>query len=159
MAAPFLGGKERNVQTNPPAPAAVTGDKPATDLPPSAAQVAKAGMSVAMEGGSKLVVGPNIKLKGNSISDCDTLVVEGLVEATMKARVMQIAEQGAYKGTAELDLAEIHGRFEGDLTVRQTLYINATGTVTGKVRYGRIVITEGGMLSGEVNVGAAAPSP
>ena len=38
------------------------------------------------EGGSKLIVGPNIKLKGGQITDCDTLVVEGRVEATMDAR-------------------------------------------------------------------------
>ena len=32
--------------------------------------------------GSRLIVGPNIKLKGVEIDDCDTLVVEGRVEAT-----------------------------------------------------------------------------
>ena len=30
---------------------------------------------------SKLIVGPDIKLKGAEITDCDTLVVEGRVEA------------------------------------------------------------------------------
>ena len=71
------------------------------------------------EGGSKLTVGPNIKLKGVEITDCDTLVVEGLVEATMDSRVIQIAQQGAFKGSAEIDIAEIHGVFDGNLTVRQ----------------------------------------
>jgi len=42
-------------------------------------------------GGSKLIVGPNIKLKGVEIDDCDTLVVEGRVEATMVSRAIQIA--------------------------------------------------------------------
>src|SRR4051812_27649985 len=32
---------------------------------------------------SKLIVGPDIKLKGAEITDCDTLVVEGRVEASM----------------------------------------------------------------------------
>ena len=48
------------------------------------------------ESGAKLTVGPNIKLKGVEITDCDTLVVEGTVEATMNSRVIQIAEQGAF---------------------------------------------------------------
>ena len=52
------------------------------------------------EVGSKLIVGPNIKLKGVEISDCDTLVVEGRVEATMNSRVIQIAEMGAFTGSA-----------------------------------------------------------
>lgn len=102
------------------------------------------------EGGSKLTVGPNIKLKGVEITDCDTLVVEGLVEATMDSRVIQIAEQGAFKGSAEIDIAEIHGVFDGNLTVREKLVIYATGKVTGKIRYGKVVIEEGGQLSGDI---------
>ena len=109
----------------------------------------------APEGGSKLTVGPNIKLKGVEITDCDTLVVEGLVEATMDSRVIQISEHGAFKGAAEIDMAEIHGQFDGNLTVRQKLTIYATGKVSGKIRYGKVVIEEGGQLTGEIMFGAA----
>jgi cytoskeletal protein CcmA (bactofilin family) len=105
------------------------------------------------EGESKLTVGPNIKLKGVEITDCDTLVVEGSVEATMDSRVIQISERGAFKGSAEIDVAEIRGLFEGNLTVRQKLVIYSTGKVTGKVRYGKVVIEEGGQLSGEIEAG------
>ncbi|NMM27896.1 MAG: polymer-forming cytoskeletal protein [Glaciimonas sp.] len=108
------------------------------------------------EVGSKLIVGPNIKLKGVEITDCDTLVVEGRVEATMDSRVIQIAENGAFKGSAEIDIAEIRGEFNGDLTARVKLVIYATGKVTGKIRYGKIVIEEGGQLIGEVQVGSAS---
>jgi len=110
----------------------------------------------ATEGGSKLTVGPNIKLKGVEITDCDTLLVEGLVEATMDSRVIQISERGAFKGSAEIDIAEIHGQFDGNLTVRQKLTIHATGKVTGTVRYGKLVIEEGGQLTGDVQFGAMA---
>lgn len=131
----------------PPAAPAAPLVPPTSSLPP--------------EGGSKLTVGPNIKLKGVEITDCDTLFVEGLVEATMDSRVMQIAEQGAFKGTAEIDIAEIHGCFDGDLTVRQKLVIHSTGKVTGKIRYGKVVIEEGGQLSGniECTVAASATKP
>ncbi len=106
-------------------------------------------------GASKLTVGPNIKLRGVEITDCDTLFVEGTVEATMDSRLMQIAECGAFKGSACIDIAEIHGRFDGDLTVREKLMVFATGKVTGKIRYGKLVIEEGGQLSGEVVFGTA----
>jgi len=99
---------------------------------------------------SKLTVGPDIKLKGAEITDCDTLVVEGRVEAGMDSRVIQIAEPGMFYGTAGVDLAEIHGRFEGELTVRKQLVIHATGKVSGKIRYGKLSIEEGGELSGDV---------
>ena len=109
--------------------------------------------------GSKLIVGPDIKLKGAEITDCDTLVVEGRVEAAMDSRVIQIAQQGIFCGTAGIDLAEIHGRFEGELTARKQLVIHATGKVTGKIRYGKLTIEEGGELSGDIgalNAGDAA---
>ena len=128
----------------------LTGSSNPVSTPGSLAPAAK-------EGGSKLTVGPNIKLKGVEITDCDTLVVEGLVEATMDSRLMQISEQGAFKGSAEIDIAEIHGQFDGNLTVREKLMIYATGKVTGKIRYGKVVIEEGGQLSGEIQFGAATP--
>ena len=68
-----------------------------------------------------------IKMKGVEISDCDTLVVEGRVEATLDSRVLEITENGVFQGTIAVDNAEMHGRFEGELTVRKQLIIHATG--------------------------------
>ncbi len=99
---------------------------------------------------SKLIVGPDIKLKGAEITDCDTLVVEGRVEASMDSRVIQIAEHGVFAGKAGIDVAEIRGRFEGELTARKQLVIRATGKVSGKVRYGKVAIEEGGEISGDI---------
>jgi cytoskeletal protein CcmA (bactofilin family) len=99
---------------------------------------------------SKLIVGPDIKLKGAEITDCDTLVVEGRVEASMDSRVIQIAEHGVFVGKAGIDVAEIRGRFEGELTARTQLVIRATGKVSGKVRYGKVAIEEGGEISGDI---------
>ncbi len=101
--------------------------------------------------GARLIVGPDVKLKGAEILDCDTLVVEGRVEATMDSRVIRIAEKGAFAGKVSIDIAEIHGSFEGELTARSQLIIHATGKVSGKIRYGKLVIDEGGELCGDVN--------
>lgn len=123
---------------------------------PAPVAPANAPGSATAEGGSKLTVGPNIKLKGVEITDCDTLFVEGMVEATMDSRLMQIAEQGSFRGAAEIDIAEIRGRFDGTLTARQKLVIHATGRVSGQIRYGKLVVEEGGQLLGEVN---GSPGP
>jgi cytoskeletal protein CcmA (bactofilin family) len=82
-------------------------------------------------------------------------VVEGRIEATMDSRVIQIAQQGVFSGTANIDVAEIHGRFEGELTARKQLVIHATGKVSGKIRYGKLAIEEGGELSGDIGSLAA----
>lgn len=102
------------------------------------------------ESGSRLIVGPDVKLKSAEILDCDTLVVEGRVEATMDSRVIRIAENGLYSGKVGIDIADIYGHFEGELTARSQLIIHATGKVSGKIRYGKMLIEEGGQISGEI---------
>lgn len=101
---------------------------------------------------AKLVVGPDIKLKGVEISDCDTLIVEGRVEATLDSRVLEITPNGVFQGTIAVDNAEVHGRFEGELTVRKQLTIFGAGKVSGKIRYAKIKVEEGAELSGEISM-------
>lgn len=108
-----------------------------------------AGAPVATEG-SKLIVGPGIQLKGVEIKECDTLIVEGHVEASMDSRAIEIAAAGSYAGNAGIDVAEIYGRFSGEITVRRCLTIRATGKVSGKIRYQKLFIEEGGELSGDI---------
>lgn len=158
---PFFGKRDNDAPTPAAtpnrgpgaAPAAGTVTTPPAAQPFAAAVSAPASAPAPADSGAKLTVGANIKLKGVEITDCDTLVVEGTVEATMNSRVIQIAEQGAFKGSAEIDIAEVRGTFDGSLTVRQKLVIFSTGKVTGKIRYGKIVIEEGGQLSGEITFG------
>jgi len=133
-------------QTQPvvaPAPGASAAPAPSTS---TVTEVEK----VADRKESKLVVGHDIKIKGVEISDCDTLVVEGRVEATLDSRVLEIAEHGMFQGTIAVDQAEIRGRFEGEITVRSKLVIHATGKVSGKVRYAKIKIEEGAEMAGDV---------
>ena len=131
-------------------------ESPRPDLrfaePPAAKTAPKTEESV----GSKLIVGPDIKLRGVEITDCDTLVVEGRVEASMDSRVIQIAENGVFSGKVSIDVAEIRGRFEGELTARKQLVIHASGRVSGRIRYGTIRIEEGGEVSGEISTLSAA---
>jgi cytoskeletal protein CcmA (bactofilin family) len=98
----------------------------------------------------KLTVGREITLSGE-ITSCDKLIIEGSVEANLNnCRDVEIAESGLFKGSASIDEAEIHGRFEGNLVVRKRLLINASGRVSGTIRYGQIEIECGGQISGDV---------
>jgi cytoskeletal protein CcmA (bactofilin family) len=100
--------------------------------------------------GSRLIVGIDIKLKGAEISNCDVLVIEGQVEATVNSKTMEISRPGALVGTAQIDVAEIHGEFSGELTARTKLVVHGTGRVTGTIRYGKLVVAEGGTLTGDL---------
>ena len=120
---------------------------------------AAAAQAVPNEDGNKLIVGPNIKLKGSEITDCEILVVEGRVEASMNSRDIRIAEGGVFSGKAEIDVAEVHGHFEGELTARKRLVVYATGKVSGVIRYGAMMVEEGGSISGDVaTLGAGSRS-
>ncbi|WP_417795721.1 bactofilin family protein [Terasakiella pusilla] len=97
-----------------------------------------------------LTVGREISLRGE-ITACETLVVEGQVDAKITdARVLEVASSGVYTGTAHVEEAYISGVFDGDLNAYTTLTVKSGGRVKGNVRYGRIVIEEGGEISGSM---------
>src|SRR5712672_734023 len=84
-----------------------------------------------------LSVGRGITLSGE-VNSCDKLLIEGSVDAKLtNCRAIEIAESGLFKGSTSIDEAEIRGRFEGDLTVRNRLLIKANGRVSGTIRYGQ----------------------
>lgn len=113
----------------------------------------------------KLIVGRDIRLAGE-ITACDKLVVEGQVEADLAdAQVLEIAESGLFKGRAEVDIAEVSGTFDGELTVRERLVLRATGQVKGTLRYAELEIERGGRVNGSIEEiaqpagGSAAEQP
>jgi cytoskeletal protein CcmA (bactofilin family) len=65
---------------------------------------------------------------------------------------VEIFEHGTFKGTAEIEKADVSGVFEGDLTVRDRLVVRRSGRVKGKLRYGSIQIEPGGEISGAVEL-------
>jgi len=97
-----------------------------------------------------LSVGRGITLSGE-VNSCDKLFIEGSVDAKLtNCRAIEIAESGLFNGSTSIDEAEIRGRFEGDLTVRNRLLIKATGRVAGTIRYGQIEIECGGQIFGDI---------
>jgi cytoskeletal protein CcmA (bactofilin family) len=142
-----LGSGVRSGLQPQPAPA----KEPVATAPLSDVAAATEVPSVAAPpGGSKLSIGVNIKLKGVEITDCDVLLIEGQVEATVHSKVMQIDQPGTLNGTAVIDVAEIRGEFSGELTARTRLVVHGTGRVSGTIRYGKLIVEEGGELTGDV---------
>ena len=99
----------------------------------------------------KLIVGQDIHLSGE-ITSCDRLVVEGRVEASLtNARVIEVAPNGFFKGDAQVEEADISGRYEGTLIAYEKLTVRTGGRVSGSIRYGNIVIESGGEISGDMH--------
>lgn len=102
-----------------------------------------------------LTVGKDITLSGE-IATCDTLIVEGRIEATLPGgRLLEVSDTGVFKGSAEVGVAKISGVFDGDLVVRGHLEVLSTGCVSGKIRYARLQVAAGGELNGDIAASAA----
>lgn len=77
----------------------------------------------------------------------------------MDSRLLRIAANGAFVGKVSIDVAEIDGVFDGELTARSQLIIRSTGRVGGTIRFGKLVVEKGGELNGEISVlGGIAPA-
>lgn len=137
--------------------------RPGVELAPKAVVQASAAAVPAVsagrsEGGADpkvLLIGREISLNGQ-ITACDKVIVEGKVEAQLTdSRFVEVSESGEFKGSAEVEEAEIRGRFEGRLSVRGRLLIRGSGRVSGEIAYGQVEIECGGEISGTVQTVAA----
>ncbi|MCC7281246.1 MAG: polymer-forming cytoskeletal protein [Acetobacteraceae bacterium] len=143
--------------------------KPAAAPPPSPATAPMAGPAIrplsaepprAARGTDRrtLVVGRGISLAG-TITDCERLVVEGTVEASLhNGSELTIAAGGTFKGEIEIDEAEVSGTFDGAIVTRAALIVRATGRVLGNVRCRRLTVEEGGQISGQIEMITEAPA-
>jgi len=104
-------------------------------------------MSSNTDAEKKLIVGKGLSLAGE-ITSCDVLVVEGKVEA----KLLEITEAGQFRGSVEIENADIAGRFDGQLVVHGRLTIRSTGRISGMVKYGELEINAGGQIIGELQV-------
>ncbi len=142
---------ERGLAPSESASRALLGSRrgPAMDLP--ALPLERAERAARQHNDRLLIVGAGISVKGR-IENCDRLVVEGRVEATLQADEIQVAAGGTFQGQIEVNSAVIAGTLEGTVLVRGRLEITESGRVTGRVRYSQIAIREGGRISGDVQV-------
>ncbi len=108
--------------------------------------------------GRKLTIGQGITMSGE-IENCDQLLVEGTVEATLNgAKLLDIAETGIFYGSVDIEEAVIAGRFEGDLTVDGRVTIESTGTVIGTITYRELTVEAGANIEGKISSFASSNS-
>ena len=99
----------------------------------------------------RLTIPPAVTISGE-IRQAEDLTVEGRVEADIHGtRTLEITESGSFVGNAEVELADIQGWIDGNLTVTKQLIIRSSGRVTGRVRYRDLYIEAGGRLAGQVD--------
>jgi cytoskeletal protein CcmA (bactofilin family) len=107
------------------------------------------------DGARTLRVGKGLSVAGE-ITSCDVLVVEGKVEAKLNdGKLLEITESGQFRGSVEIENADIAGRYDGQLVVHGRLTVRSTGRISGMVKYGELEVNAGGQVIGEMQVATA----
>ena len=117
------------------APLALEGERPQESLPPPQ----KVSSTLITEG---------ITIKG-TIEGEGVVQVEGTVvgEFNMVGAII-VADSGMVKGPITADVVRVAGRVEGNITAREHMRLEHTGTLTGDVATASLVVEDGGRLNG-----------
>ena len=143
--------------SRPPFPQAPT-TPPASTAAPRPAAMAPA-RPVARDPAERriLIVSRGISVQG-TINDAERVVVEGTVEATLlQATELSITHGGMFKGSVEVEDAEIGGTIDGTVTARSSLIVRSTGRVIGTARCRRLQVEDGGQITGTIEMITDAP--
>lgn len=141
--------KPQPARPQPQPRAAQAPSRPAIPAIPAAPRQPGIVASTAQGDGKILRVGPAIALSGE-IAACEKLIVEGRVSAGLnRCRHLEVTRAGRFSGTAEVESAEIAGRFDGELTARR-VFVRASARMSGKIRYGEMIMEPGAQIRGEL---------
>lgn len=79
--------------------------------------------------------------------------IDGTVEGdiTSPARVV-VGKEGMIKGVLHCDNADVEGKVEGELQVKETLTLRATAVINGNIRTSELVMEAGAELNGNCNM-------
>ncbi|NHN94165.1 polymer-forming cytoskeletal protein [Acetobacter thailandicus] len=99
-----------------------------------------------------LVVGRGISVQG-TVQEAERLVVEGTVESSMiAAKELIVMPGGLFRGSVEVESAEVAGTVDGTLTARGSLSLRATGRLLGKAACRRLKVEDGGQITGQLEM-------
>lgn len=97
-------------------------------------------------------LGKSMKIKGKISSD-EYLTVEGQVEGNIDiSKTLTIGKNGYVNGTINADIVKLDGKAEGNITAASKLEIASSGTFQGTIKSDKLVIEEGAVFQGKVNV-------
>jgi cytoskeletal protein CcmA (bactofilin family) len=153
----LFGGKRREDEPEAPALPAVppTSFAPRPDRVGERHQPASAGKGEVMAN-----IGKSISIKGD-LSGNEDLVIEGKVEGKVELPQNQvtIGANGVVKAEVSAKSVVVIGRVAGNVKGSERIEIQATGVVEGDVAAPRLVVAEGAVVNGSIQMtkqGAAA---
>ncbi len=99
---------------------------------------------------SSLQIGNGVTITGTIKAD-NEVTIEGTLDGDVDCHCLIVSKSGNIKGKVKTETMTIDGKAEGEITINDLLQIKSTGSVNGKVIYGKIEVEDGGKLIGEIN--------
>ena len=99
---------------------------------------------------SSLQIGNGVTITGTIKAD-NEVTIEGTLDGDVDCHCLKVSKSGNIKGKVKTKTMTIDGKAEGEITINDLLQIKSTGSVKGKVIYGKIEVEDGGKLIGEIN--------
>ena len=97
------------------------------------------------------------KIIGTVITDSD-MRIDGIVEGDVKCSgKLVIGEQGLVKGSIECQNAEVMGRVDGKIDVKNSLALRSTSNLVGEIATGTLMVEPNAMFNGTCQMGSKAP--
>lgn len=166
-----LPPKEGPPASQPPAPApaplparepggpqpAVEGSRPMTSAPTQAKPL----QATPVAGGTMANIGKSISLKGD-LSGNEDLTIEGHVEGRVDLpnNLLTIGANGSVNAEVHAKTVVVVGKVTGNVSATERIEIQATGLVNGDVSAPRLVVAEGAVVNGSIEMGVKkGPAP
>jgi len=122
----------------------VSSPKPATSVPTSSPQPT----------GAINIISPGTRIEGEVFSNGD-IRVDGIVDGYLntKAKVV-VGPKGMIKGELICESADVTGKIDGKLSVKNELYLKSSAHITGELVTNKLVVESGAFINGNCIVGA-----
>ena len=99
---------------------------------------------------SSLQIGNGVTITGSIKAD-NEVTIQGTLEGDVDCHCLIVSKSGNIKGKIKTETMTIEGKSDGEITINDLLQIKSTGSVSGKVIYGKNQEEDGGKLIGEIN--------
>jgi cytoskeletal protein CcmA (bactofilin family) len=99
-------------------------------------------------------IGPAVSIVGDVECDDDDLLVDGHVRGRVRSRTIAIVigRQGRIQGDIRGRQVVVHGRVDGSIWASERIELGATAVVQGSLSANRIVIPDGAIVNGRVDM-------
>ena len=104
-------------------------------------------------------IGRATTITGNIVADED-LEIQGVVEGSVRLANHQvtIGAEGHVKASVDAEIVMVYGRITGDVIASDLVEIEKGGIVGGDIRAPRIVMHDGAIVVGALDMSAALPN-